>query len=140
MAGFSLIELMITVAVMGILTVAGVAAASAWRHGSMQMQSRDVIREAVSQARAVALRNPGAQPVTAASTQLALDGAMVEVWKSRLTSGVEVKAVGGGALVCMAFDNRGRHLPAATGCATASRIARLTVDYRSEETLYVDVL
>ena len=57
-AGFSLVELMVTLLIGALLALAGMVAAGNWGDGNRQMQARSVVWEAVSQARAAALRNP----------------------------------------------------------------------------------
>ena len=58
-AGFTLVELMVTVAVMAVLALAGMPFARSWMESNQQMQVRNLLWEGVAQARAVALRNPG---------------------------------------------------------------------------------
>lgn len=70
-AGFSLVELMVTLLIGALLALAGMLVASDWGDGNRQMQARNVVWEAVSQARAAALRNPcraGAGAVAATAT------------------------------------------------------------------------
>lgn len=61
-AGFTLIELMITVAVMGLLLLAGMPFTRAWVDGNRQMRIRNQLLEGIGQARALALRNASGCP------------------------------------------------------------------------------
>lgn len=56
--GFSLIELMVTLAVLALLTLAAMPFSGAWLDGQRQSQLRSALLEGISQARALALRNP----------------------------------------------------------------------------------
>ena len=56
--GFSLIELMITVALVAVLAVAAMPFAQSWMDGNRQLQVRSRLLMGVAQARALALRNP----------------------------------------------------------------------------------
>jgi len=58
-AGFTLIELMVTVAIMAVLALAGMPFAKSWMESNRQMQARNLLWEGIAQSRAVALRNPG---------------------------------------------------------------------------------
>ncbi|SBV36886.1 conserved exported hypothetical protein [uncultured Stenotrophomonas sp.] len=57
--GFTLIELMVTVAIMAVLALAGMPFARSWMESNRQMQVRNLLWEGIAQSRAVALRNPG---------------------------------------------------------------------------------
>ena len=56
--GFSLIELMITVALVAVLAVAAMPFAQSWMDGNRQLQVHSRLLMGVAQARALALRNP----------------------------------------------------------------------------------
>ncbi|WP_166432748.1 type II secretion system protein [Luteimonas yindakuii] len=62
MRGVTLIELVITLAIAAMLMLVGVPLTAGWIDGSRQMHVRAQATEAVAQARALALRNPGALP------------------------------------------------------------------------------
>lgn len=68
-AGFTLIELMIGIAIMALLLLTAAPFTSAWVDGARQMRARSTVIEAVGQARALAMRNPDAaaagEPVAA---------------------------------------------------------------------------
>ncbi len=161
MAGFSLIELMVTLAVMAVLAAAGTPFALSWIDSNRQMQARNVMWEAVSQTRALALRNPGQVSGGAASARLERDGRTLQVltpddtvlWTAQLPANATVKqtdAAGfsdaaalqdaGGELACVAFGNRGQRLPAAAGCTSAATGFRLGIGMNDQEPLYVDLL
>ena len=60
--GVTLIELVITLAIAAMLMLVGVPLTAGWIDGSRQMHAHAQVTEAVAQARALALRNPGALP------------------------------------------------------------------------------
>jgi len=58
--GVTLIELVITLGIAAMLMLVGLPLTADWIDGSRQMHARAQVTEAVAQARALALRNPGA--------------------------------------------------------------------------------
>lgn len=67
--GFSLIELMITVALVAVLAVAAMPFAQSWMDGNRQLQVRSRLLMGVAQARALALRNPNGFTSTSGTPQ-----------------------------------------------------------------------
>ena len=67
--GFSLIELMITVALVAVLAVAAMPFAQSWMDGNRQLQVRSRLLMGVAQARALALRNPNGLISTSGTPQ-----------------------------------------------------------------------
>ena len=153
-AGFTLIELMVTLGVMAVLAVAGLPFASRWMQGSQQMQARYMLWMGVSHARALALRNPGATSGTAVAAKLQLVNGVLEVrgtgsatlmWSARLPSAVSVALAdaNGGAgtgLSCLGYDNRGQRVTTGGDCKTLPGQSRVTVGLGGQEDLYVDLL
>ena len=78
-AGFSLVELMVTLAVMAVLAATGTPFAREWIDSNRQIQARNVMWEAVSQARSLALRNPTRAITGAVSARLPPDGRSLQV-------------------------------------------------------------
>lgn len=60
--GFTLIELVITIAIMAMLLLVAMPFTSDWIDGTRQMRARSNLLEATGQARALAMRNPYAHP------------------------------------------------------------------------------
>ena len=160
--GFSLIELMVTLAVMAVLALASMPFARQWIDSNRQMQARNLLWEAVSQTRSLALRNP--EHVTGAATSARLqrsernlqvlrgDGNEV-LWQGELPRGGEYRLTGGDdyadaealqaaedSLSCVAFDNRGQRLPGAASCSSGATHSRIAVGMNSQDPLYVDLL
>lgn len=75
--GFTLIELMIAIAIMALLLLAAAPFTQSWVDGTRQVRARSNLLEAVGQARALAMRNP--QALTAAE---AAQGAAAVVYDS----------------------------------------------------------
>jgi len=160
--GFSLIELMVTLAVMAVLALAGVPFTLQWIDSNRQMQARNLLWEAVSQTRSLALRNPEHVTGAAVSARLQQSGRSLQIlrgdgtevlWQGELPRGGEYRLVGAedyadadalqssaDLLSCVAFDNRGRRLPAATSCTSGITHSRIAIGMNSQDPLYVDLL
>lgn len=160
-AGFSLIELMVTLAVIAVLAAVGTPFARSWIDSNRQMQARNVMWEAVSQARSIALRNPAQVSGSMASARLQRDGGTLQVlapddavlWTGQLPASADIKHVdatdfsdasalqdASGGMTCVAFGNRGQRLPAATGCTSVATGFRLGIGLNDQEPLYVELL
>ncbi|WP_024889301.1 pilus assembly FimT family protein [Luteimonas huabeiensis] len=73
MRGFTLVELMVTIAIVAMLLLVGLPFARSWIDGTRQLQAVGQLQEAVSQARAMALRNPSGLPATIAGGTVRLE-------------------------------------------------------------------
>lgn len=152
--GFTLIELMVVLAIIAVLLAVGLPYTRAWVDSNRQMQARNVMWEAVTQARTQAMRNPGSVDATQAAAtltlasgvaQVSVTGNTTAVWSASLPTDATVKLVDsannvGNALACVAFNNRGRRLPNAASCTTGATQTRLAIGLRSQDLLYVDLL
>ncbi|WP_187671625.1 pilus assembly FimT family protein [Zestomonas carbonaria] len=134
-SGFTLIELMVTIAVMAMLIMLAAPFASGWTERAQLNSAESIWREAYGRAKAAALRNRhGAHGDQVVSFLCLNDGALgvrvardadtpascssTELWKSALPSRLKSLRGGGTTEVsCFAFDNRGNLLPEKT-CAT----------------------
>ncbi len=153
-AGFTLVELMVTLAVVAVLAAAGTPFALSWMESNRQVQARNLMWEAVSQARSIALRNPGEAVQGAVSAQLERSGNTLQVlragssdvlWTGQLPNGATTQlATAAGAasddLSCVAFDNRGHRVTSGGSCATAVSKSRIAVGFSNQDLLYVDLL
>ena len=161
--GFSLIELMITVALVAVLAVAAMPFAQSWMDGNRQLQVRSRLLMGVAQARALALRNPNKFISTSGTPQesarLYYDtssrtfrvagrkddgtwpGPADEVpWQSSAPTGNVslLLASTETAFACVAFDTRGRLFGTGT-CALPTGVRQVAVKVGSLEPLYVDL-
>jgi prepilin-type N-terminal cleavage/methylation domain-containing protein len=161
-AGFSLVELMVTFAVMAVLALAAMPFARGWIDGNRQMQARNLMWEAVSQTRALALRNPENVGLDAVSARLVRDGRTLSVlradgnevaWSGQLPRSADIKLTGNNDfddaqalqasaddLACVAFGNRGQRLPLAAACTSGITLHRLAIGMNRQDPLYVDLL
>ena len=157
--GFSLIELMITVALVAVLAVAAMPFAQSWMDGNRQLQVRSQLLMGVAQARALALRNPNRLISTSGTPQESArlyydtssrtfrvagrkdDGTDdVVVWQSIAPTGNVslLLASTETAFACVAFDTRGRLFGTGT-CALPTGVRQVAVKVGSLEPLYVDL-
>lgn len=158
-SGFSLIELMVTLAVLAVLAAAGTPFARSWMDSNRQLQARNLMWEGISQARAIALRNPAEVKVAGqAAAKLQRSDNLLQVvsadgdevlWKSAsLPGGATSKfnlATAAGAAdsndwSCVAFDNRGHRVTTGVACAIAAEKSRIAVGFNGQDLLYVDLL
>ena len=141
MRGFTLIELMVTLAILAMLLLMAAPLAADWVHGARTLQARGTLVQGFENAKAQALRNPGANPnatgtPAAAALEAKIEGATVTLnvlaqggsgcallgarpnpqWTARLPDGVGLTLNGTllttGTPLTVNLDNRG--LPAAS--------------------------
>ena len=141
MRGFTLIELMVTLAILAMLLLMAAPLAADWVHGARTLQARGTLVQGFENAKALALRNPCEAPnatgAPAAVLQAETDGATVTLkvlaqqggsvcallvtrpnpqWTARLPDGVGLTLNGTllttGTPLTVNLDNRG--LPAAS--------------------------
>ena len=142
MRGFTLIELMVTLAILAMLLLMAAPLAADWVHGARTLQARGTLVQGFENAKALALRNPCADPNAtgtppAAALQAQTDGATVTLnvlaqggsgcallgarpnpqWTARLPDGVGLTLNGtllttSSTPLTVNLDNRG--LPAAS--------------------------
>ena len=136
MQGFSLIELMVTLALMAFLLFLGAPLTSAWNDGAQQQTAASLLRQGIGRAKAQALRNPGgvvnAEEPAAALCQIdqtlslhrinkpnsgtaSVDcsSSATVIWTAQLPSKATIKLSDDSNFTCSAFNNRG--LPITTG-------------------------
>lgn len=157
--GFSLIELMITVALVAVLAVAAMPFAQSWMDGNRQLQVRSRLLMGVAQARALALRNPNGLISTSGTPQ---ESARLYYDTSSRTFRVAARQANGTwavvpwqsiaptgnvslllastetAFACVAFDTRGRLFGTGT-CALPTGVRQVAIKVGSLEPLYVDL-
>ncbi|MGE6333490.1 pilus assembly FimT family protein [Stenotrophomonas sp. NPDC077659] len=162
--GVTLIELMITLSIVAFLLMAAAPFGAHWVQSNRQMQARSLLWEGVSQARAIALRNPQARAMGTPAATLQMRAGQLEVvvpgvdaplWTAPLRAGVSLKltdhdgyadaaamqATGHPGFDCLNFDMRGLRLPGASGCTdSAQSLNRIAIGLANQDPLYVDLL
>jgi len=154
--GFSLIELMVTVAIMAFLLVTGLPLTLAWMADVHQRDAANTLAEGLSRAKAIALRNPAGQiDAGVPAAMLCMSGQRLYVptsgdvascadanpsWKASIPTGVAVvSSLDVQPLHCVAYNNRGIPLSVPiTGstCTTSS----LNVTVGTQNALQVSIL
>ena len=142
MRGFTLIELMVTLAILAMLLLMAAPLAADWVHGARTLQARGTLVQGFENAKALALRNPCADPnatgtPAAAALEAKIEGTTVTLnvlaqggsgcallgarpnpqWTARLPDGVGLTLNGtllttSSTPLTVQLDNRG--LPAAS--------------------------
>ena len=93
MRGFTLIELMVTLAIMAMLLLMAAPLAADWVHGARTLQARGTLVQGFENAKALALRNPCADPnatgtPAAAALEAKIEGTTVTLNVLALPQGV----------------------------------------------------
>lgn len=155
--GFSLVELMVTLAIVALLALVALPFSARWMDSDRQLQARGTLTEGVGHARALSLRNPGgiAHGAPAAClrlaagnvlevARLAVDQACAEgtvVWDGRLGASIALREPGTGTpFQCVAFDSRGAYADAAAAPDCTQVPALEVVGRDPAEALHVDLL
>jgi type IV pilus assembly protein PilA len=89
--GFTLIELMVTIAIVALLALVSAPMALSWVNGARVADARAKLTQGFGKAKALALRNPGQVTGAAAAASLVLDAA-----------GPKLRVCVGGAVRCTA--------------------------------------
>src|SRR5690606_24323238 len=77
--GFTLVELLVTVAVIAILAALALPATATWASGARQADARGELAEALGRARALAIRNPDGRAGRQAAALVRRRGDVLEV-------------------------------------------------------------
>ncbi|MBM7062773.1 prepilin-type N-terminal cleavage/methylation domain-containing protein [Pseudomonas sp. UL073] len=137
--GFSLVELMITVALLGVLVMIAGPFTAAWSNSAQLRDAEGHLNQGLGRAKAHALRNRygmiDSQPAAllclgqdrrlslheAASASTPASCSSPQIWSAQMPERVSVQS-NGTAFACLAFDAKGR--PAAlSGCSTSQTFA-----------------
>lgn len=138
--GFSLVEMLVTLGLLGFLLMIGLPMSSAWSDGAKQQTTASLLREGIGRAKAQALRNPGGvvnadEPAAVlcqldqtlvvqridrpssgkASVNCSATGSVI--WSAGLPGTAGVKLADDSAFTCTAFNNRGMPITSGTGCS-----------------------
>ncbi|MCY1278644.1 hypothetical protein D9M68_217700 [compost metagenome] len=135
MRGFTLIEMLVVLALLGAFAMLAVPFASGWTARARLNVAESTWQEAYGRAKAAALRNrhgihgaqaasvlcvsgPALEVRVASSPTSAASCASVRQWRATLPDGLESRHAGA-AVSCFAFDNRGSLLALGSCSATA---------------------
>ncbi|WP_428311049.1 pilus assembly FimT family protein [Hydrocarboniphaga sp.] len=150
--GLSMIELMISLAISGLLMVSAGNLTQSWIASTRVNSALAVMTQGVSRARAIALRNPGGVANGASAAILCVSDGTVRLfsatrspqaaatcqssgglWSAPLDSSASVQ-VNGTALSCLAFSNRGTAInpAAASGSDTCPVSSTLLISSASQ--------
>ncbi|GAA4999763.1 hypothetical protein GCM10023206_00930 [Acinetobacter puyangensis] len=136
--GFSLIELMITIAIMGILVVAGTALTAQWSKQAELDKAIWSLQSAISLARATAIRNQYAKDAESVTGQVcfnntdkvltireATDTGVASctstiIYSYPLSQNIEIKKADNiTSFTCFAFDSRAKSIAGTESCPTS---------------------
>lgn len=147
-SGFTLIELMITITVMTIVLFMGSSLTSAWIDQSQVNNATSSIQSAISQAKALALRNTNNTPLTAAAASACLTStssqnvikvvrgecasATASVQEMPISNRITIKEDPNSSdqITCISFNSIGVVVPV-SGCLTSSN-PTLTIGKNNE--------
>ncbi|HEY7773797.1 MAG TPA: prepilin-type N-terminal cleavage/methylation domain-containing protein [Marinagarivorans sp.] len=142
-SGFSIVELMIVVLIMGLALVKGIPLTVDWVNSARVTEAESALVEAVGLAKAKALRNSqgvidgsavtavcygnarvSVVEAAAANSPAQCAGGSTEIWKKSLNGNVDI-AVGGTAFACLCVDAKARLsvLGSCNACSTSTTFA-----------------
>lgn len=151
--GFTLIELMITIAIFGILLFVGAPFTKAWGDSANQREAAGLLQQGISRAKATALRNPGKALDDAPAAALCRSGQALKLfsvanaqsidcsattnvlWTAQIPASAVVQA-SGADIACIAFNSRGLPVAGGNACTTST----INVTAGSESALNVPII
>ena len=145
--GFTLVELMVTIALLAFLLMIAAPYTSAWANNARLLEGQRILEEGIGRAKALALRNPNGRTVedSTPAALLCLDSTNRTLslyapagtsctgtarWTARLPNGFAAK-VGTQNLASLPFDNRGL-LVAASASPSMSSTRTLSLSVGQE--------
>lgn len=146
--GMTLVEVLIVIALFGILSMAGMAFTSGWVNSNRVLDGENLMRQAFSRAKATALRNQfgitGTEPaavICIANDLLTVRGAPSTanaascsstniLWRTELSPLLDIQA-GGANLSCACLSNKGRLT--SSSCATCATTSTITLSSGDED-------
>jgi prepilin-type N-terminal cleavage/methylation domain-containing protein len=141
-AGFSIIELMVTIAIMMLLAMAVAPFSIAWGNQAAVRQTQSLLNQAMSQMKSTALRNPTAASATAAAVLVSIPGKLCV--REGLPSALDCSTVNwsavppaaiqlnGAASQCIALDSAGMSLGATVGGVVCGTLMSFSITKGSE--------
>lgn len=151
--GFTLIELMIAIAIFGLLMTFGAQLTKSWTDSAQQNEAANLLKQGISRAKATALRNPGGAMGTSPAAVLCRSGQSLKLfsladqasldctsntsvlWQASLPASANLQ-VGGTNLTCIAFNSRGLPVNGSSTCATST----INVTAGSESAIPVEII
>lgn len=141
--GFTLIELMITITLLGVILMMGTSLTRAWIHQSQVNSALKTVQEATTQTKAFALRNTHNTGINEPSASLCLYNSTIKIIYGicptiepsdviqtfELSKGISIKE-GTDTFICMEFNYVGVVLPSST--CTHSTNPTLTIGKNNE--------
>lgn len=125
-AGVSLIELMVTIAILAILTVTGISLTSKWSQQAELDKAIMSLKSGMSLAKSTAMRNGSARAVTDAASQVCFNNSSISVHEATaaaaascltptvfqysLSNAIAIKKADSTNFSCFAFDHFGEVL------------------------------
>lgn len=146
-SGFTLVELMFSLAIALILMMLCVPFGVAWMDGARQLQAKGELIDAVGRAKSIALRNGNGRASGEVVSRVVVDGDVLSVrnehdgatlWSAPLPRDVSVATEDDQPFVCAAFDSRAMSIVDSAGACTLSQ--HLVVRVASRDEINVELL
>lgn len=152
--GFTLIELMITLAIFSFLVTMGLQLTKSWTDSAKQQEAASLLKQGISRAKATALRNPDAAQNDAPAAALCRSGQSLKLfsaagktsincasdkniilWQANLPGSTALQN-GGSDITCIAFNSRGMPVNGNSSCTTST----INVTAGSEGSVDVEII
>ncbi|MEY4589510.1 MAG: hypothetical protein RL497_1586 [Pseudomonadota bacterium] len=138
-SGFTLVEVLIAVALIGTLAVVAVPLGASWTSSAESVNTKGVLSQAIGRAKASAMRNGNKISETNAAVAICLTSGNVEVreasgtvtsahcttgggtatWSNKIGTGLTITS-GGQALSCLCFSTKGQLITSSTNCTACA--------------------
>ncbi|MBD8495544.1 prepilin-type N-terminal cleavage/methylation domain-containing protein [Pseudomonas syringae] len=151
--GFTLIELMITLAVFSLMVTMGAQLTRSWVDSARQRDVAGLLKQGISRAKATALRNPGGALNSWPAAALCRSGQVLKLysvtdqasincastsnilWQASLPGAATIQA-GGTDISCVAFNSRGLPVNGSASCTTST----ISVTVGNESAVDVEII
>jgi prepilin-type N-terminal cleavage/methylation domain-containing protein len=144
--GFSLVEVMVVVTLIGLFATAASQLGGKWMQQTRLTEAKGIVERAISQAKALAIRNPEQIFTDKATAALCVSDQTIklksgaagdvnctdagaEIWSAKLPQGISIKRTGSSTVAtCVALFDRKANYKADNNCANSTELTLTTED------------
>jgi prepilin-type N-terminal cleavage/methylation domain-containing protein len=142
-SGFTLIEILIALAIVATLAFATISLGSSWTSSAESVNTKGVLAQAIGRAKSTAMRNANKIADTSAAVAICLTSGKVEIheasgtitsahcntsggtttWSGKIGTSLSIKS-GSNTLSCLCFSNKGQLNTTASNCSSCASSTR----------------